>query len=349
MKVLLGIFVVIAVTFGCQSMLPSGLLESSITSTPSVPPRSKEVRLNTLPLVEKWRWSGNINSVSVSRPAIVVTNDRVVIPVWNDAFQRVVVFEAHTGNPIWESEDFGITSIAADERHVYIGLIKWVQAFDLENGRVLWRGAEQPGMERGALVVYPKGSTLEVYDIGEALLYILDVETGQTINIIETPPLFFREDQTDYVIVAGNHYLGAKDSVTGEKHWTHDFGGFLYDWPVFVNEIMVLNAGGRIFAVKAKTGEVLWRTEDARFITGLALQDKVVYAVRDDAAIVGFNPETGEQVGIIEMEPSHTRANDRRATPHYAIAASDEIIAVYYGNSQELIVFERVENPNEDK
>jgi hypothetical protein len=43
------------------------------------------------------------------------------------------------------------------------------------------------------------------------------------------------------------------------------------------------------------------------------------------------------------MAPNRTIQDNQGALLHYAIAASDRFVAAYYGNSQELIVFEKVD------
>ena len=70
--------------------------------------------------------------------------------------------------------------------------------------------------------------------------------------------------------------------------------------------------------------------------------DDILYTIRGDAAIVGFDPKTGQQVGSIEIEPEQDIVFRGGRVPYYAIAASDKFVVAYYSNSQELIVFERV-------
>ncbi len=154
----------------------------------------------------------------------------------------------------------------------------------------------------------------------------------------------------------GNYLLDARDAKSNERLWSYAFPGYIDGWPTFAGDIMLLTARGQIFGMETSTGEVIWQTTDTQadfihpeYITGVALQGNLAYAIRYDAAIVGFKPETGEQVGIIKMMPDRTLEDDKGDVKHYAIATSDKFVAVYYGNSQELIVFERVESTNEDK
>jgi hypothetical protein len=77
------------------------------------------------------------------------------------------------------------------------------------------------------------------------------------------------------------------------------------------------------------------------------LGDNLLYAIRGDAAIVGLDPKTGKQVGIIEMTPKEAPSQNKGGyTTYYTIAASDKLVVVYYSISQELIVFEKSNDIN---
>lgn len=336
------------ILFGCQFVSPVRFISPFATPTLQPAAPSKQIVQNTLPFVERWRWSGDINNLS-NFPAVVITKDRIVILGRERAEQRIIVFDAYTGKPMWESEIIrSIDSVTADEERVYIGTLFNVQAFDLKTGQKLWQGVEQPSMKRGGLVVYSKKDRVEVYDIYESLVYILNSATGQVIDKIPKL-LFFRWNGIDYSVVRGNYFLEARDTNSGKKLWSYAFPGYIDGWPVFTDDTMLLNSRGQIFGIETRTGEIVWQTADTQttyihpqYITNAALQDERAYALRYDAAIVGFNPETGEQVGIIKMMPDRTLEDDKGDVIHYAITTSEKFVAVYYGNSQELIVFEKV-------
>lgn len=350
MRILVMIFMIEFVMSGCQFISPSGSFSPLATSTPQFPAPSKQITLNTLPLVERWRWSDNVNNFSTSLTDVTLTEDRVVA-IGLDSIQRVIVFDVHTGDIMWQSEDIAnIRSVTADEKRVYIGTIRYVQAFDLETSQKLWRGAEQPSLKRGGLSVNLTEDKVEVYDTLEPMVYILDVATGRIVDEIPKN-LFFRWDGVEYTIVYGNYLIDARDAQSNEKLWSYAFPGYIYGRPVFAKEIMLLNARGQIFGLEARTGAVVWQTTDTQttythpqYITGVALQGQLAYALRYDAAIVGFNPKTGEPVGFVKMRPDRTLEDDQGDVKLYAIATSNEFVAVYYGNSQELIVFERVDH-----
>jgi len=107
---------------------------------------------------------------------------------------------------------------------------------------------------------------------------------------------------------------------------------------------MILNLAHQfvgLVGVDINNGNIIWEiSDDARFIDVTAF-DKLAYALKYDASIVGLDPETGEQVGIIKMTPNHTKEDDGGVFTYYGITTSDKYLAVYYGNSKELIVFEK--------
>lgn len=344
MKELIVILIASIIFVGCHPEMEPVIFESRPTSTPPVP--HKQVVSNSLPLVERWRWHGDVNIGGYfSPPAVKVNADRIIVAKREreEVRESVIAVDANTGKVIWETGDIeNIKSLQAEDGRVYVGTIGFVRAFDIESGEKLWQGGEQSPSKKGRLVVYPKGKHLEVYDFDENLIYLLDSNTGQTLDRVSYPSIFFRYNNTNYSMTSGNHDLEATVESTGETLWSRDFEGFIYLWPAFINDTMLINAGGKLFAVDTKNGNINWQTPDSDFITGVTLGDSLAYAIRQDAAIVGFDSGTGEQVGTIEMSPHRTREDDGGYVKHYAIDASEEYVAVYYGNSQELILFEKL-------
>jgi|GEM_PF-5979691 len=338
------IFVVVIVYLGCGvEMRPSILL---YTPTPIPPDPTKRITSSSLPLVERWRWSGLTFDLMVITP-----QDQIIVASSHRGDQKIIVFDAATGNTIWESEKVSnLKSLHADDKRVYIGSIRYVRAYDLETGKVLWEGAKQPDFKRGSLNVYSKGELLEVYDSYDSHLYLLDAQTGQTIEDIHRSLLFFREDDIYFSGICGTpkmNCLNATDVTSGESLWSISFNGSVYRWPIFMDDTMLINGGGQIFAINSRTGDITWQSSETGLVSNIASGGDLLYAIRSDAAIVAFDLNTGMRVGMIEMSPRQAPpTNSRGYTTFYTIAASDRFVAVYYGNSQELIVFEKTNNMN---
>lgn len=345
MKRLLSILILSSIVIsGCRQVTLPWTASIDPTNTPRSP--SKHITDTTLPLVEHWRWTGIIPG-SEHPPLVVVIKDQVIIADYDGQGTYLVTFNAPTGDLIWQSEYINhLESLGAIGNQTYVGTIRYAQAFNLETGKILWQGAKQSLDKKGFLYVYPTPERVHVYDFQQSHLYLLDPQTGVTVEEIDYPNIFFKQGN---ILYSGCGYgfktqcLIAADAKNNQILWSQRFGGFVNLWPVFTEDRIVLNAGGQISAIDNITGEIIWQA-GGRFIAGPIRQNNLIYAVRSDAEIVAFDFETGEEVGTVSISPNRTTEDDGGYVLHYAIAASDKFVAVYYGNSHELIVFENVED-----
>ncbi len=310
---IIGIIVsLVKIALSCQPEI--GVQNIFPTFTPVPPEPTKQIISTNLPLTEIWRWSGQTFEL------ITVTSDEKILVAVSHMWEgdKVIAFDAHTGKIVLESEYVSnLASVHADDKYFYIGTIRFVRAYDLKSGQRIWEGAQQPSFKRGGLYVYSTGDQLEVYDPYDNHRYILDIETGQTIT-----------DEYE------------------NRHWTYNTGGSGSHWPI-IDNIAFMNRDGRLIAINKANAKTIWQSTEANLASRVASDGDLLYAIRDDAAIVGFDPETGEPVGFIEMMPAQappTMPADNSGsvyTMYYTVATSDKFIVVYYGNSKELIVFEK--------
>jgi outer membrane protein assembly factor BamB len=335
---------------GCRPIEPVPVMFDRSTPVPISP--TKQISINGLPLHEIWRWSGLVGTIS-GTPVVTIEEDRIVINTRSSLGEtRIVVIDAPTGATVWESSSpiQNFSSLDADREHVYVGALRSVFAYDLETGQRLWEGAKQDVDKRGGLNVYAEGQHLKVYDPSGNRLYILDSETGETTQEIDYPALYFANDNIFLVDGCSRNLrvtcLNAIEEIKSNLLWTHNFDGGIHLWPVFLGDSFFINSGGDIFAVDIQSGEIKWEFTPDTFVTELALGDNRLYTLRSDAAIVSFDPETGEQIGIIEITPEQDieyKGGEVPYFPYYTVASSNRFVAAYYSNSQELIVFEKSE------
>jgi len=325
----------------------------SPTPTPQIISPPKQITAASLPLQEVWRWSGTIRSLD--SPNLILGDHHVVLAAFDGQETKVVVLDISTGAVIWtdrytpSERPNNFWSLHADEERVYVGSGVYVEAFDIETGHLLWQGGEVRSGWHGSRNVYPKANQVDVYlYIDDHILYTLDKQTGETLSVIEQPRLLFRLDGVDYEAGAHRAEIVAKDSLTHQVLWQQNLKGKSWQlWPIAGNDILYLAAGAdygvadrQIFALSTKTGEIIWQSP-ASFASNIALSRKMVLAIQGDAAIVALDPETGNQVGQIVMQPALTyQAVGSQRKGDYLVAASDKFVAVYYKNSQELIVLQ---------
>ncbi len=350
-----NIGVVVAIIFaifltGCLSV--SQTKQSAIpTSTLVVVQEPKEVVESSLAVQELWQWRGNI--CSYNSPSLIIVGDYLILATC-DLQARIVTFDANNGRMIWDKpfdpssplNDFN--SLYADKEQIYIGSRNYVQALKLSNGELLWTGAKQPWGRRGTLDIYYQEGVVEAYS--DYTLYILDPQTGKHIETIESPEILMKAGEKYYETNDPNYYvLKARNITTNSLLWSNTLHKKIQHWPIFRDGKMYLSLGAdygvddrQIVALSTHDGQILWRS--GGYVSNTAQSQDLLLAIKGNASIVALNPETGEQVGEITVEPAQTY--QYKGTQHwgdYVVAASDKYVAVYYGDSQELIVFERTD------
>ena len=92
-----------------------------------------------------------------------------------------------------------------------------------------------------------------------------------------------------------------------------------------------------LHAIDTTDGSLQWYALEDNLVSNFAIIDQTVYVIRGDGDIVGLALDTGQEVGAIEFDTDQTDPN-RNA---YLLSASDHKLFVYYGDSRELIAFQR--------
>ena len=346
----------------------------SLPNMATPPSPSKQVVANTLSLQELWRWSGVVPYGRNHPPKLIIQKNLVILAITDREATRytnkLIALDAQTGTLIWETKPTfeGPDSLYADQERVYVSYLRYVQAFDLATGQELWRGAQQSTYKKGGLHVYASESQVKVYDTDttryslNSRQFILDAKTGETKNVNDWPGLFFEQNNIYYAsdLIGGSFGAGmiAKDKGSSDTLWRLDTTGLVRQWPIIVENMMYLDAGD-IYAFHPDTGETYWIFEDTdviepksgsvdkryknTLIARIAYGGNRLYFIRSDGAVVGLNPKTGQPTGIIEIEPrpNFYESDGLFKDTAYLIAASDQFVAVYYNDSDELIVFKR--------
>lgn len=354
-KFLIGGLIAILLIIGAillNVFSPVDLFHMTITPTPTmIVSQSKTVKTSNLPLQEIWRWSGTI--ASGHTPNLVITDNHLVLAAFDSQVQaRIIAFDINTGEKVWErpysatKAPNNFDSINADNARVYVGSGRYVQAFDLKDGQLLWTGADGSAGIPGPLNVYPQDDKIQGYSYYDYVLYILDSLTGETLETSTVPGILIRMAGTDYGEY-GHDYVWAQNIRTQQLLWKQNLGKKIQLWPLFFDDTMYVSAGEdygtddrQIFALSIQTGKILWQSAD-EFVSNITYGQEMIFSVQGDASIVALSPESGQMVGQIAMEPAETfqkRGGQRRGD--YLVAASNEYLATYYHDSRELIVFE---------
>lgn len=342
--------------------------------TPAPAPTPKQIDTNSLPLKEIWRQSIRVTLGYGDAPKLLLQNGLIILAIEAEHAnnQRTIALDCQTGAQIWETAPTFTRpdSLIADEKRVYLGYPTYVKAIDLKTGQKLWQGLQQSEWKKGDLHVYVRNERLEVYDADtkdfpvNTKLWILDTSTGETLNKLEIPAIFFQDTARYYLsnYIGGSFGAGliAEDKTTGAELWLLHTTSHVKRWPIIIDGVMYLD-GGDVYAVNTSSGEVQWTYEDAdvispsttsvdkryvnSLVSKLAYGKDALYFVKSNGTIVGLDPQTGQEIGKIAVSPPPVYYDDEGLfqDTYYLIAASDRYVAAYFGDSQELIVFERTD------
>lgn len=333
------------------------------TLVPLSPP--KQITSNSLPLREIWRRAGVVASTVNDPPKIIIKDNMIILAVEEGGSsydQKILTLDTQTGTKLWETKATfeRPDSLAVDNERVYVAYLEDVRAFDLKTGQKLWTGAKQRWGKRGGLNVYVQDNQVEVYDLDvtysspmNSNLFIVNPQTGETLSTIEWGGIFFRRDNLYYSSPwerggFQNWIVARNDEV--DNVWRRDFEGLVRRWPIFVADVMYLDAGD-IYALNPETGDIYWQYKlsgkdyypfNNCLIPKVAYGAGLLYTIKSDAALVGLDPQTGDEVGSLTVSPPpmYRDISGDQSGPCNIVAASDKFLAVYYSDSSEVIVFE---------
>jgi len=341
----------LVLVFGLGGCFPVGLLS---TPTPSPTPVGlRRIAENTLGLREYWRVSHTC--LGGSRPGLAAASGRVACLYYDpeSTSLSVRVFDAARGDLLWEAPGIpntGLASVFADVERMYFKSMFEIQAYDLDDGRQLWKRS----VPIKGTCLHPDGEKLYALEGGGGspwMLYTLDTHTGDTLSSesVSTDDdfiLFARFPQLDlYYGLAPHSSLRAVDSVTRQTRWSiEDRGIFrLPDWPpVLLDDILLIDTGWEVIAFEAQSGQVKWRSPDlsrcpdTAHATEAVMVDGSLYALRRDARLVRWDARSGEETGYIQFAPPLPDISGGIGD-FFSLAADGQMIFVSFDDSDESI------------
>jgi outer membrane protein assembly factor BamB len=301
---------------------------------------------------EQWRKS-NLRLFNTEADRLYLYGDQLFFVSYEDGgnARRLEALNAKTGTLLWETEPlpYSPDSLAIDGQRLYLALSSKIIVYDHSTGEVLWEDALLGG--RTSYRVYPMGETLLVCseeDISpdgyeEQVIRKYDSQNGflmdtDRINIpqkdssllLETSDFDYWTDIKSLWSVNKNH----------QEQWRIKIDARVQYNPLVIGSRLIFASGifSDVICVDNISGRQIWKYGD-KIVSDLAARQGIIYAVRTDAAIVGIDSTTGKEVGYIGIEPRVTETSSRSHA--YLLAVSEDMLFVYYGDSQELIAFSK--------
>ncbi len=264
---------------------------------------------------------------------------QVVCSQYNQAerVDQLRVFSAADGSLTWKSKEewSGYGALAVDATHVYAMAHFKIQAYDLNNGHLLWESQEFPSHRSYDLRL--DGEMLYVRDRPDKTYY-LDVNTGDILDSVLLPTgegFWLLAQLPTFDLHTSQTELRAVDKATQRVLWsigTQGIGSFDQP-PVLLGNVLLFGNWEHVLAVDPQTGHVRWRNQDPFFASNFVVVGNFLYALDYNARLVRLDVNTGQETGYIQFEPASTNVSEKR----YWVAADRQMLFVSFGDSQELI------------
>jgi len=260
---------------------------------------------------------------------------------------RLRLQDLYEASPTWESgETPHPFSMAASDDTLFLSSSLEVRAYSLANGELLWQNMVLPG-HTGNVIAQATGQGVTVYYTQdnpvtrEATVLTLDPASGDVITKTSYPcqecarmaPLL-----SNGVLWIGTEHIWRSSSPTDDALWRIDSRPRIALWPVEYEHLIIFSSGffPSIYAIDAATGSTAWQ-DDREFASLPVVFRGLLYSITRDSTLSELDPSTGSQLGFIQFSPLEPDIGSRSNL--YALASSDEILAAYFGDSCQILVF----------
>lgn len=356
---LLSIFIpttlVIAIWY---TVISSAISQAGVTptTTPSpIPPRTLGTSYN-FPWQERWRivthlfgFYHNVRNLIAVKDGVIFTDNLTGRADW------LKFVNANNGNLQWAVEfDSVIDSITADENLVYVGGYhvngkpgQSIGAYDLKTGELIWK-SDTPLPDHTGYVLQLQAKNLYAYAYPPNLTYIFDTRTGKLVDQVsvlgigEKSFLLLQLNNKDALYSSEDELLvmSRDDKVV----WRTDLDVYLLQkLPDIYEQMLVIRFEepntlfDSLAGVELNTGKIIWR-RSGEFYSNFVIVDNLLYVISKKAEILVLDPNKGQTISRAELLPNKVDM----IHPVSAVAANEEMLYVYFLDSEELIAFEKV-------
>lgn len=308
-----------------------------------------------LPIHEQWR-RGNIFLFNTDADRLYAYGNQLFYVSYEDGGKTRILeaLDAKTGVLLWRTEPLpylpNSLAVDVDTQRLYLALSSKIIVYNSSTGEVLWEDSLLGG--RTTYQVIPIGETLLVYseeDVSsenheEQVIRKYDSQSGvlKSIDRINLPQKnssrLLTTPEFDYW--SDGKSLWSINNRTSQEQWKIKIDNPVEYNPILTDLNLIFASGifSDVVAVDNLNGEQIWKY-DKKIVSNLAINSNVIYAIREDAVIIAIDILTGEEIGYVNMNPDFTEDNVRSLP--FLIATNNNMIFVYYGDSQEIIAFSK--------
>jgi len=341
----ISLFFLIIYLCGCH---PFENTSKNVTSNPTV---SRSVSNTTLSLHERWKISNLF--IPHRQTSTIYSNGVYLFYVSygeDEMTHWLNVINMIDGSTLWRSDflPFSENSLAFDEQRIFLALSTKILAYNLFTGDLLWETQENLP-DRTEYKMYVKDNRLVVYSTEDSapgnttqVVRVYDAQSG----ILESSDSYtIPQDASCLLKTTTNDYWTDRSSIwvvnnqKREQKWSTMIDGPVQYQPLLTGNHLVVASGifSDVTAIDVNTGNQAWMYSK-RIVSNLAMESGVIYAIREDAAVVAINLSNGKELGYITISPRFTEESGSRVKS-YLVAAANDMVVAYYGDSQEMIAF----------
>ncbi len=243
------------------------------------------------------------------------------------------------------------TTVSVNSDRIYVGFdgtqkisgdTTWgagkVVAYDIGTSDIVW-SKTIPGA-RGIETLVITDSSVSVDGAFSSSNYLLDAGTGDVIDIIEKPNLIWFTNNGISYERQKSFSFQARDRETSEIIWQNEEDYYPSQPPILTDRVIVARSGntgflGIAFAIDNATGNLIWEYKDV--LSNISVDGSTAFFLTKNMELVAIDIETGEVLGQTAFTSNLTR--ERTSDIHHFITASNDIVIVYLGDSQQLFAF----------
>ncbi|WP_420641799.1 PQQ-binding-like beta-propeller repeat protein [Candidatus Leptofilum sp.] len=266
----------------------------------------------------------------------------------------LIKFNLHSGEVDWVAFDNrwfwgpNLSTMASDTDLVFVGDIggknngtaafgaSKITAYDAETGDSIWTTRIVGAQSIDTIAVI--GSSLNIHGSPSRNYHLLDAATGEVINtfaIIEGFTLF-SSDEVEVKRIFGAE-LQAIDKHTNTVIWEQKLSDIIIQPLVLVDGVFFARTGadlGQLVAIDQVTGNILWKQENVA--SNIAVENGTAYFLTEGAQLLVADAKTGEILRKLVFSPAPLQDVSNHG---FYVAVSDDILVVYFGDSQNLFAF----------
>jgi len=320
------------------------------------PIATRQVKSTEFSLKEYWR---------LSEPPIIIsenfyTNGEQLIYVGYSAPEiQLNVVNARNGALIWKTDPlpYNGDAVIADTKRIYLLMGSSIHSYNLYSGELEWKVTGLPMhtiynmyVDGNKLIVYSMENSngnntigiVRTYDSKSGLL-----ENTDNVAFSENATFIFNTSTNNYWSNSNNYWADSKyiwsvDNRTSLAQWSAPVTGRIQGDPLLIGNkfIFASDLFSDVIALDSKTGKKIWQY-DKKIVSNIAADSGILYAIREDAALVAIDTSTDNEIGYLEISPSFTEESPGSRSISYYVTAAKGIVVVYFGDSQEIISFSK--------